>query len=94
MEKTMEKAMEKTRWALSKASKLIMAADMRSPQEKLAELLRDPDEEVRLLAARNPGVRPEDMMKFLREYPEQKNVSVSAFLLWQWMQANPDTSVK
>jgi len=84
----MEKTMEKTRWKLSKASKIIMATDLRTPQEKLAELLRDSDEEVRRQAARHPGVSPEALMEFLRNYPEEKNVSVSAFLLWQWMQAN------
>ena len=86
----MEKTMEKTRLALSKASKVIMATDMRTPQDKLTELLHDSDEEVRRLAARHPGVSPDALMKFLREYPEEKNVSVSAFLLWQWMQANPN----
>ncbi|MBP3285102.1 MAG: hypothetical protein J6M02_06340 [Clostridia bacterium] len=74
------------RWIPSKESKMYLATDLRTSQEELAKLLFDEDEEVRRQAARHPGVNPHDLMKFLEKYPEEKNISVPAFLLWQYMQ--------
>ena len=76
------------KWVLSRESKLWYAGDPRTSQEIISNLLQDSDRDVRQQAARNPAAHPEDLMAYLKQYPEDRTLSVGIYLLWEHMHQN------
>ena len=75
------------RWRLSKESKLQQCCEPQTAQADLKKLLFDEESEIRMQAAKHPGLNPNDALAALEQYPELKDSSIQMFLLWQWSQS-------